>query len=182
MVLPFPTVVVPMEKHTGVMLVVNFVSRVHPDVQLLLNFSHILSTSGVKICDVRAFSGTVTHSCYIVPGIMSHNVPFYPVTLLTIVRLPDMSLVAVAESFTILIVHVVFPIYKVTLVLPLSPSMFALGLTFRDPELGGKMSKVSETASFGNRPYVVSIKVTTTADILAVIRADNISSGDNSDE
>eukprot|EP00116_Pleurobrachia_bachei_P014521 sb/3474783/ len=71
----------------------------------------------------------------------------------------------------------------VTLVLPLFPSSLALGLSFLDPKLRGPVSTVLETAVFGNRPYVVSIKATTTtAYILAVIRADDISSGGDSDK
>eukprot|EP00116_Pleurobrachia_bachei_P008000 sb/3468262/ len=111
---------------------------------------------------------------------MFHHVLFDPLVLLSIVRLPDMSLVSVAEYLTIL--PILGPSLKVTLVLPLSPSSSALGLACLDPELGGKVSTMPNTAIFGNRPYVVSIKGTATADIFAVIRADDISSGGNSDK
>ena len=114
------------------------------------------------------------------PSVVLHHVLFHPLVLLSIVRLPDMSLLLVTESLTILPVHI-SPL-KVTLALPLSPSSPAIGLAFLDPELGGPVSTVLETAVCGNRLDVVSIKGTTTTDILAVIRADDISSGGNSDK
>ena len=177
---PSAVILVPVAYHNSLRVVVDVLSRVHLGVQLLLNLSHVLSTSGVKICNVSGLSSTVANRSEPEPGVLIHHVLFHPQVLFSIVRLPDMSLVAVAKLLSIPPAPIT--VHKVTLVLPLFPSSFALGLAVRDPELGGKVAQRFDTAVFGNRPLIVTIKTTATADILAVVRADDISSGGNSDK
>merc|ERR1711915_1020075 len=123
------------------MAVINMMVQLHSSAQILVDFAHVLSAGSEHVTgDVVAFSSLVsaygTENSHKVPAIVRHNVLLRPPHFLPAVRQPDVTLVFVADPFS---VHEVLsaslsPHFTVAVSFPLFPALRALFQRFFYPE------------------------------------------------